>query len=144
MNEIAENLEKSGERFLEYLKYKGVARHKAEVDMGLSNGTLKKAAEPGRKLSPNSLEQIEKYCTDLNMEWLRSGKGSMLIDSVNQSGNNSNIQNSTINSPYSNSPSFIEKVLNEIAAQRRLAEVSIAKSQEQIDRLITIIENMQK
>ena len=44
------------------------------------------------------------------------------------------------NNNHVNSPATLDKAIDEIAAQRKLVE----KSQEQIDRLLSIIENMNK
>lgn len=78
----------------------------------------------------------------LNESWLLHGEGSMLKDSrITQtiSGNENNVAG--LGSVNTGVPANLhEKALNEIAEQRKLAE----RSQTQIDRLLDIIEHMQK
>ena len=62
----------------------------------------------------------------------------MLKDSINQEANGDNNTQIAGNNNNINPPATLDKALDEIAAQRRLVE----KSQQQIDRLLTIIENI--
>lgn len=87
----------------------------------------------------NKLYEIEPR---INKEWLLTGEGDMINNgSISQtvSGNKNNIAG--MGSVNTGVPATLhEKALNEIAEQRKLAE----RSQTQIDRLLDIIENMQK
>jgi len=62
------------ERILYFIEYKGLSKNKFYIETGISNGVLD-------KLSGLSMETVEKiYSTyqDINLEWLVTGKGSML------------------------------------------------------------------
>lgn len=67
------------ERFKEYLDFKGISNHKAEIDCGLSNGLIKNAIKAGSSFGSDKLENILNTYLDLSAEWLLRGVGSMTI-----------------------------------------------------------------
>lgn len=95
-----------------------------ENKCGMAQGTVNKMTDKSRQ---RTLEKIRKTYPQLNMEWLLTGEGEMLVPGA-----------VSALSGCSAPPTDLGKALDEIAAQRRLLE----KSQEQIDRLISIIERM--
>lgn len=64
----------SKERFIIYLKEKGIGQTAFEESSGLSRGQL--AQKTG--FSASTLEKIAVACRDLNVEWLLTGEGEML------------------------------------------------------------------
>lgn len=64
------------ERFVEYLKYKGIGQTAFEESAGLSRGAIAKKSG----FNADSLEKIIVSCQDLNISWLLTGSGEMLID----------------------------------------------------------------
>ena len=66
------------DRFDLYMKYKGLNDNKVTKQLQLSNGTIGKSRKEGRELSDRLIELIEKFYTDLNPDWLRTGEGEML------------------------------------------------------------------
>lgn len=62
-------------RLLEYIKFKGLSISQFERICGLSNGFVDKTGENTRR---STLDKISNKFTDLNIDWLRTGKGSML------------------------------------------------------------------
>lgn len=62
-------------RIIEYLDYKGISKYRFYQDTGLSNGFLDKSGG----ISISSYEKISSSFPDLNMDWLRTGEGDMLI-----------------------------------------------------------------
>lgn len=62
------------QRVLEYLKYKRLSRYKFYRMTGLSNGFLDKEGS----MTTDNCEKIVYGFPDLNIEWLLTGKGSML------------------------------------------------------------------
>lgn len=62
------------ERFVEYLKYKGIGQTAFEESAGLSRGAIAKKTG----FSADSLEKIIAACPDLNINWLLTGIGEML------------------------------------------------------------------
>lgn len=65
------------ERFIEYLKIKGIGQTFFEESSGLSRGSISQKSG----FSANSIEKIAIACPDLNLEWLIIGKGNMLKES---------------------------------------------------------------
>lgn len=62
------------ERFVEYLKVKGVGQTAFEEQAGLSRGAIAKKTG----FSADSIEKIASACPDLNINWLITGTGSMI------------------------------------------------------------------
>ena len=60
-----------------YLKKKNISRSKFYRITGLSNGYLDK----NENISSNNLETIMTFFVDLNLYWLISGKGEMILNS---------------------------------------------------------------
>ena len=75
---------------------------------------------------------------DLNREWLVYGEGEMLRSPITQESNGDHNTQVAGNHNHVEPPHGIEKALDEIAEQRKL----VSKAQEQIDRLLTVIENL--
>lgn len=120
------------DRLIAYIKYLGIGQGKFEIQCGLSNGYVNNIR---KSITPEKLSIIAEHFPELNTGWLMTGEGAMLRSSHQEisgdnntqfTGNNNNVNNSTT----------LDKAINEIAEQRKL----VAKSQEQIDRLLGIIE----
>lgn len=62
------------ERLLAYLKYKGITKAAFEKAAGLSNGFVDKMGDNTRM---SKLELVSNYFPNLNINWLRTGIGSM-------------------------------------------------------------------
>lgn len=77
------------ERFIEYLKIKGIGQTSFEESAGLSRGAISQKSG----FSANSIEKIAIACPDLNLDWLITGSGEMLKSatptSVSASSDNS-------------------------------------------------------
>ncbi len=67
------------ERFDKYMEYKGLNDNKVTKQLDLSNGTIGKSRQPGRDLSERVIEKIEKFYVELNPDWLRTGRGEMIL-----------------------------------------------------------------
>ena len=112
------------QRILAFIKEKSIGQKKFEETVGLSNGYVNNL-----KASPSSnvLQKIFSAYPDLNKSWLLTGEGSMLSASE---------PDSISASSSTDISAVLNKAMNEIAAQRRLTE----KSQQQIDRLLSLLE----
>lgn len=123
------------ERLILYIKFLGIGQGKFEAQCGLSNGYVNNIR---KSITPEKLQMIARQNPDLNTGWLMTGEGDMLRSKIEVNGDN----NTSVagNSNNVNNSSTLEKAIDEIAAQRKLVE----KSQEQIDRLLSIIEQMNK
>lgn len=67
-----------------------------------------------------------------------TGEGEMLKSNISQMSQGDNFTNIAGHGKNVNNSSTLDKAIDEISEQRKL----VAKSQEQIDRLLTIIEKM--
>lgn len=133
------------ERFDKYMAFKGLNDNKVTVDLGLSNGTIGKSRKDGRDLSDRVIEQILNFYTDLNKVWLLTGEGEMLNKKIYQEAKGDN--NTQVAGNGNNVNVTTKSLLEELAAQRKLTEKAqeqVSKAQEQIDRLLSIIEKMNK
>lgn len=121
-----------------FIKSINISIKKFEEAVGLSNGYINNLKSQPRE---ENIQKIIQSFPNLNRIWLLTGEGDMLLP---QNGNattvNDNHTSVAGNSNQVNATSTLDKALDEIAAQRRLTE----KAQEQIDRLISLLEKLQK
>lgn len=118
------------ERTYAFIRHKGISIKKFEELCDLSNGYV---SSMRKGFGNDKLNNVLKNFPELNRDWLLYGEGDMLNDMVvqnNKNGNNINGPSVTINNE---SGDYID-VIKTLTTQ-------LSKSQEQIDRLITIIEN---
>jgi transcriptional regulator with XRE-family HTH domain len=121
------------ERTYSFIEYKGITVKKFEELCGLSNGYI---SSMRKGFGTDKLNNVLKIFPELNREWLLYGEGEMLNPKViqnNQNGDNIQGHSVTVNKT--------EKDYLEII--KRQSE-QLSKSQEQIDRLLSIIENFGK
>ncbi len=121
------------ERIYSFIEYKDITVKKFEELCGLSNGYI---SSMRKGFGSNKLNNVLTMFPELNREWLLYGEGEMLNPKViqnNQNGDNIQGHSVTVNKT--------EKDYLEII--KRQSE-QLSKSQEQIDRLLSIIENFGK
>jgi hypothetical protein len=66
----------SSARMLQFIEFKGIKKSNFYKQVGLSNGYLDKVLE----LGSDKIESILKFYPDLNVYWLVTGEGEMLLD----------------------------------------------------------------
>lgn len=86
---------KAIERFYKYIDYKGYKPTSIEKEIGLSSGYLSVQKKRKADMGETIVNKINDYCIDLDIEWLLTGKGSMLKESDNKSVNQSMIGNNS-------------------------------------------------
>lgn len=121
------------ERTYSFIEYKGITVKKFEELCGLSNGYI---SSMRKGFGTDKLNNVLTMFPELNREWLLYGEGEMLNPKViqnNQNGDNIQGHSVTVNKT--------EKDYLEII--KRQSE-QLSESQEQIDRLLSIIENFGK
>ena len=92
-----------------------------------------------KRISEELASKIITVFPNISKSWLLADEGDMLKTQINQSANGDNNTQVAGNGNNVNASPTLDKAINEIAEQRKL----VAKSQEQIDRLLAIIERMQ-
>ena len=67
------------DRLQEYLAYKQISPYTFERSCGIANGYLKKQMKGKGSIGSDIVERITEKHKDLNVTWLLTGKGQMLI-----------------------------------------------------------------
>nr|DAR49944.1 MAG TPA: repressor protein CI [Caudoviricetes sp.] len=111
------------ERTIEFVKNQKITMKEFETRCGLSTGYV---TSMRKGYGADKLNNVLKAFPQLNRDWLLYGEGSMLTDPATAPAASSSTDLS----------SALNKAMDEIAAQRRITE----KSQQQIDRLISLLE----
>ncbi len=111
------------ERTIEFVKNQKITMKEFETRCGLSTGYV---TSMRKGYGADKLSNVLKAFPQLNRDWLLYGEGSMLTDPATAPAASSSTDLS----------SALNKAMDEIAAQRRLTE----KSQQQIDRLLSLLE----
>ena len=133
------------ERLLEFIRHLEIGVATFERSCGLSNNYVRNIRNG---ISPKKLSDILRAYPQLNKNWLLFGEGEMCLDppnTITQQARGGNTTQIAGNGNNVNEKTTVEKFLNEISAQRGLtqeAQKQAAKSQEQIDRLISLLEKM--
>lgn len=67
------------DRLIEYIEFKDISLNAFDKSVGASNGYIGKQIKNKASIGGNIIEKISSVYTDLNIEWLITGKGKMLI-----------------------------------------------------------------
>lgn len=138
------------ERIKAMLAYLGINAKKFSAHLGYERPQLLYDIinDRTKRITELLATRIVSAYPQFNRVWLITGEGEMLKDeaasesiSQVQSGSN-NTQINGDNSGNTNSDAHTQSLIDEIAEHRRLLESSLEKSQKQIDRLLSIIENI--
>lgn len=93
-----------------------------------------------KRISEDLAIKITSVFPIIRKSWLLADEGEMIYAPINQEINGDHNTQVAGNNNQINNPATLDKAIDEIAAQRKIVE----KFQEQIDRLLSIIENMDK
>ena len=117
------------ERLLLFIEKTGITIAEFERKCSLSNGYLKKLKG---SIGSDKIEDIIRAYPQLNRVWLLSGEGDMLKTSIVQNNQNGdNIQGHSIT---------VNKTESDYIAIIKMQSEQLSKSQEQIDRLLSLLE----
>ncbi len=123
------------ERIYQLIDYKKDSVYKISKEIGVSNGYFSKTKAKNGSVGGDIIEKIVNYYTDVNVEWLITGKGEMLktsTQSIVQNGN-ANINNGHNVSGQGN---VIKQTNNELMEIIREKDRQIAEKDKQIAMLI--------
>jgi len=146
------------DRFDEYMMFKKLNDNKATIQLGFSVGTIGKSRGEGRDLSKKAVQRILAVYNDLDERWLKTGEGEMIceprksriglygkeeedVKSIPSKSNSSTLDR-LVDQIFNNSTT-IDKLVDEIAVAHSLiakSQEQISKSQEQTDRILTLLE----
>ena len=124
------------ERIREFIHYKSLTPKQFEQITGLSNGAFAKLSDNTRQ---NTINRISIAFPELNTNWLLTGEGEM-TKPIQQVGDilNSNVSGVNVSGTDIHiNPNAYDTLLQIVEKNQKTTE----KFQEQIDRLISIIEN---
>lgn len=71
---------KAIQRLFQYFEFKQIKPTRFEKDFGLSNGYLCIQLKRGADIGSTILETIIENCIDLDITWLITGKGQMIVE----------------------------------------------------------------
>ena len=124
------------ERIIEVKNFSRLSFNKLAKELGLKTvQTLYDIRDGKHGISKDVAEKIQAKYLNINITWLLTGEGEMLNPSVvqnNQNGDNIHGHSVTVNKTEKDYLSII-----------KMQAEQLSKSQEQIDRLLSIIEKMQ-
>lgn len=126
------------DRLVEFIEYLKIDIAKFERTVGLSNGAVSKTNDRIRKATVNL---IGTAYPELNTDWLISGNGSMLKTQSIGEINSSTVVGANVNGSGNTITNNDVAVLIEL--QKGYQDM-IREKDKQIDRLLTIIENLNK
>jgi len=122
------------DRLLEFLVYLGIGQNAFEKNVGISNGYI---SHNKGSIGSEIVSKISKIYSELNTDWLLSGNGEMIKSTVNQNNvNGDNIQGHNVSVEKSQTDKFLDLL--------KTKDDQLSKSQEQIDRLIGLLEKNNK
>lgn len=132
------------DRLTSYLKYKGINNSEFGRTIGVSNAFI---SSMRKSIQPDKAEKISAAYPDLNMAWLLTGEGTMLkpiTQSVGDIGGNASGVNVHGNGITIN-PNAYDALMEIVKANQQTTEKFqdiTQKSQQQIDRLIALLEKL--
>lgn len=71
---------KTIDRFSQYIKAKGISLNSVDIQLGMANGYIGKQIKNHASIGSDVIEKIVGIYTDLNLSWLVTGKGEMMVD----------------------------------------------------------------
>lgn len=113
------------ERLIEYLTVKQISKSEFGRRVGVSNAYITSIR---KSIQPEKIQAIQREFPDLNIEWLISGVGSMLVDTTSTNST------SVVNTSASSDTSVADLTARFIALLER--------KDAQIERLIALLENL--
>jgi transcriptional regulator with XRE-family HTH domain len=119
------------ERLTAYLDQKKISKSEFGRRIGVSDAFVTSIK---KSISPEKLQRIRTEFPDLNLDWLQFGTGDMIVTAPIVAGDQNNVNNGH--------DQHVSTDAGLVAALRE-AQAQTSKSQQQIDRLLTIIETFQ-
>ena len=126
-------MEKVRERLNEFLAVVDLTKRRFQKDIGVSPAYFANAVNG---FSPRVQYKIRKAHPELNLEWLMTGEGNMFAEGYGAKDNKGNEEENPIHEDSPIGDKNDERLISIITSQQS----SIRKAQEQIDRLLDLLE----
>lgn len=127
-------------RIRELMEHEKLSQNEFAKRIRIDPGNLSSILAGKRSAAEGIVNKVILSFDNISRDWLLHGEGTMLKEPISQKASGSHNTQIAGNGNNVNNASTIDKALDEIAEQRKL----VSKSQEQIDRLLSIIEHFQK
>lgn len=108
------------DRLKQLIDYYGISTNLFSQKIGVSEGAIRKILTQNTTIRSDTLEKISQNFTEINMDWLITGRGEMLLDNPQESGCFANSDN-------------ISRLIG-------ILQDTLVEKDKQIDRLLSIIE----
>ncbi len=128
--------------FIRYIKSIGIASSQKEFGklLGYGNESYFSQIINGQVEEPKDfMAKIKNLVPNVSVDWLQSGEGDMIVRTVQKNSGGDNINGNNVRVTKTESDKLLDVILKQ-ADQLSVSQAQISKSQEQIDRLITLIE----
>lgn len=128
------------DRINEFRRLKNLSSRGFESRCGLSNGYLRQLRNSP---TADKIEIILSAFPELNREWLMTGEGEMMRSRISQTSHGNNSPNIAGDNNTLVDSGLLSKALDEISELRKSLCEALRVNQQNTDRLLTIIENVQ-
>ena len=123
------------ERFKAFIAYKKLSQRRFQASIGVSSSYINGITDG---IGADVLRKISISYPELNTDWLLTGNGEMLNHSNNNATSDRYGTSVAGNGNTVNTTSALERALESLMEQQKLT----AKAQEQVDRLLSLMEKM--
>ena len=134
-------------KMMEYLKNQRYIRNQQEFsEIVNSDKTTVSQIMNNRINIPNIMfGSIERAFPFISLDWLRTGEGEMLKSGISQTSHGDNSPNiNGSGNRLESASSLLDKALDEISEMRKALTDALAVNQQHTERLISIIEDLNK
>ncbi len=144
------------DRINKIVEHFGITKNLLAKKSGLASSNMSKMMSGDQSISDKTLGKIVGAYPQINLQWLKTGEGEMIINDSNMQQNNNTGNTMMANSSHhlnqvSNPEKIFEEFISGLKAQNILTERSmdqtdralseISEQRKLMERLITIIEN---
>lgn len=111
-----------------FVKSIGLGRNKFEDQVGIANGYL---SSKSSSVTSDALEKIKEKYPDLNVDWLITGEGDMIIDNSEEDV----VVKDQFTNEYSNEKKYYEDRIKDLEDKLKIKDEVIAAKDDLIDAL---------
>lgn len=135
------------ERIIQFIDYKGVVKERFYEKIGMTSANFRGKAKE-TPINSTAIENILSEFPDLNLEWLITGKGEMILGNTQNvdisNSNNKNLNNINGSSNVTISQNDISEIIEiqrEMNSIIKTTQNQLTESQKQVNTLLEILKN---